>query len=113
MMRIIFSKKGEPLPCHIVNKGTERASLMLGRWLMAMHDSIDSFYSRPSADKKESEWEIKKEMSAVGGCKYRITGGSSYLFSAAYQLEDAEGVTWIIYHTKEKRYAIKRWGEEI
>ena len=107
MKTIKIEHNGEVLCATELNPSTAKAKNWLFSYLSAKAYSLSDAYSNPSK-KKISAWEeIEDEMRLMGGSSLRITGSNAYLFSCAYHVLDDSGVSWLIYHTPNERFAIR------
>ena len=90
-----------------LNAPTQKAQRVLHCYNAYPHrDSIYKAYGRPSSTKVSTFFEIKKEMSDVGGYDIRITGAGSDVYSCAYRVKDGAGYEFMVYHTPGNRFAI-------
>lgn len=73
-----------------IKKSSKAGSLYLYRYEHAEATSVEQFYKQPSNVKLYLEKECLKKMFAENGEGYKILGGNSFVFTAAWRT--AEGL---------------------
>lgn len=98
---------GKELNVTWLNPTNKKAQGVIRRYEHSSADDIYKAYGRPSDRKVSSFYLIKGEMATVKGFDIRIIGAGSDVYSCAYQVKDGSGVTYLVYHTPDNRYAIE------
>ena len=75
---------------------------VFGRYLRSSDTDLMDVYNNPSAYKHRAEKQIKDEMDAVDGYRYRIIGYNCNTFSCGYMYDD-EDASYFIYHTASNK----------
>lgn len=104
----LITTNGSKLNVTWINRNTQKGERVIHMYdYTRKGDTIYKAYGRPSQRKVDAFNEIVKEMSSVGGYSMRITGAGSDVFSCAYKVKDGSGITYLVYHTPDNRFAIE------
>jgi len=102
------TRNGSKLNVTWLNTTTQKAQRVIHMYEYTKKgDSIFKAYNHPSDRKIDAFNQILREMVNVGGFNMRITGAGSDVFSCAYQVKDGSGITYLVYHTPDNRFAIE------
>lgn len=100
------------LDVEILNPVTQKATDCRHRYAARRKQNMSLFdaYLNPSELKRKAWSSIDAERAAANGWALRVTGANASRFSCAYLAADEEGEIFLIYHTREHRYAIPYQG---
>lgn len=105
---ILHTASGETLNVTWINNGTQKGQRVIHMYENTKKGTtIFEAYKNPSTHKVVAFNGILKEMVDVKGFNMRITGAGCDIFSCAYQVKDGSGITYLVYHTPDNRFAVE------
>lgn len=72
----------------IIRPTSQKGQYYLARYQKSTCYSVKNFYAKPSSNKIAAELKCLERMRAEDGVRYRILGGSCYLFTCGWETED-------------------------